>query len=222
MESFDKVWFTSDPHWDHFAITMYCNRPFAVHPSTGLLVRPSEILAYDSCAFDWKDRETWPQISVDDMNRTLIHNWNCVVGERDLVYVLGDLMMGRRQKEMARRLLGQLNGTICLVRGNHDKRADFFYEAGWEHVCDHAVYTPDQGKTMCLLRHYPYYGLPDPRGRVKERPADEPPEDQFDWVFHGHVHTAWKRRGNRVNVGVDVHDFTPVSFEQLMNCPDNS
>ena len=31
----------------------------------------------------------------------------------------------------------------------------------------------------------------------------------------GHIHQAWKHQLNMLNVGVDVHNYRPVSFEKI-------
>lgn len=63
-----------------------------------------------------------PFADVEEMNEALIANWNRVVAKGDTVYHLGDLFLlppVEATKRMAR-----LNGSICLIRGNHDRTAD--------------------------------------------------------------------------------------------------
>ncbi len=68
--------------------------------------------------------------NVDEMNQQLITSWNAVVKETDHVYHLGDLAM-HPQYEKANaeilELVSQLQGTIHLIKGNHDSRAFFRY-----------------------------------------------------------------------------------------------
>ena len=63
-----------------------------------------------------------PFADVDAMNESLIANWNAVVTPKDTVYHLGDLFLTNR--EAAQTIRSRLNGSICLIRGNHDKTAD--------------------------------------------------------------------------------------------------
>ena len=52
------------------------------------------------------------------MNAVLVANWNSVVGPHDIVHVLGDVAMGRREETMP--LVGHLAGHKILYPGNHD------------------------------------------------------------------------------------------------------
>jgi len=61
-----------------------------------------------------------PFSTVEEMNDALIKNWNTVVKPNDIVYHLGDLTLSTRV-ELVDEILGRLNGTIRLVKGNHDK-----------------------------------------------------------------------------------------------------
>lgn len=59
-----------------------------------------------------------PFSDVEDMNKTLISNWNKVVGINDYVFHLGDFSVGGAAEWTS--LLDSLNGRIFLVLGNHD------------------------------------------------------------------------------------------------------
>src|SRR4051812_25435002 len=63
-----------------------------------------------------------PFADVEEMNESLITNWNAVVGENDVVYHLGDIFM--TPLPAAKAIRRQLNGRIRLIRGNHDKVAE--------------------------------------------------------------------------------------------------
>ena len=60
-----------------------------------------------------------PWETVEDMNEGLIERWNECVKKGDTVYHLGDFTLTMRT-ELIDEWLGRLNGTIRLVRGNHD------------------------------------------------------------------------------------------------------
>lgn len=60
-----------------------------------------------------------PFNSVEEMNNTLIHNWNSVVKKSDIVYVLGDFCFGNTER--TNEIFNKLNGKIILIRGNHDR-----------------------------------------------------------------------------------------------------
>ena len=59
-----------------------------------------------------------PFKNVEDMNETLIENWNRVVGQDDIVFHLGDFCMGGSHEWT--KILNRLNGKIYLILGNHD------------------------------------------------------------------------------------------------------
>lgn len=58
-----------------------------------------------------------PFSSLEEMKQTIINNWNSVVTNKDIVYVLGDMFWNNNE---AIEVLHQLNGSICLIKGNHD------------------------------------------------------------------------------------------------------
>lgn len=60
-----------------------------------------------------------PFSSAEEMNESLIKNWNQVVKPKDTVYHLGDVSFGSYQK--TKTLLRRLNGNIHIIWGNHDK-----------------------------------------------------------------------------------------------------
>jgi len=57
-----------------------------------------------------------PFNSVSEMNEFMIKKWNEKVGDNDIVLHLGDFAFKGRAREIRNRL----NGTIILIRGNHD------------------------------------------------------------------------------------------------------
>lgn len=71
-----------------------------------------------------------PFDTVEEMNETIIHNWNAVVGVKDMVFVLGDAVINRS----ALPLLGRLQGRKQLVMGNHDSFRTAEYLQYFENV----------------------------------------------------------------------------------------
>lgn len=176
------TFFTADLHLGHARIIELCNRPFR---------------------------------DVEHMNQELVANWNAHVKHNDLVYILGDLAMGTIEESL--QLVKTLNGSKFLVPGNHDrvwpdyhrkgvKPADVIrYTAAGLIILDPiTIYRNDW-----ILCHFPDTGDSQEEDRYDLwRPA-RPDEGQL--LIHGHVHNAWKVRGNRINVGVDVWDYAPVA-----------
>ena len=64
---------------------------------------------------DYCDR---PFNSVEEMNSTLIKNWNKTVTNNDIVIHLGDVGLGPKEKIAP--IVQSLKGRKILVMGNHD------------------------------------------------------------------------------------------------------
>ena len=60
-----------------------------------------------------------PFASLDEMNETLIENWNKVVSLEDTVYILGDFAYC--SKTSVEDFLKRLNGEKHLISGNHER-----------------------------------------------------------------------------------------------------
>lgn len=147
-----------------------------------------------------------PFSSVEEMNETLISNYNNVVSQEDTVYFLGDVIFGGTTK--ARAIIERLNGEKHLIIGNHDvvNRAEKWLKLGFKT----AVHSMKLGNFN--LSHFPYAGF-----EADERHFEHRLKDEGDWLFHGHVHQHWKQKDRMINVGVDIWDFYPVSLPDLLD-----
>jgi len=137
-----------------------------------------------------------PFANVAEMDAALIARWNAVVGADDTVWHLGDV--ARRAQDVAS-LLDRLNGTKHLLRGNNDPDGTLA-ASGWASVSDYRELTLD-GSAL-ILCHYPFRSW-----NGQHRGAID---------LHGHSHGRLKRIPRQFDVGVDVHDFTPVTLETLL------
>lgn len=61
-----------------------------------------------------------PFTSVEEMNETIVSNWNDSVRSNDTVYILGDVAFGPAKEAVS--ILDRLNGKKILIVGNHDNR----------------------------------------------------------------------------------------------------
>ncbi len=138
---------------------------------------------------------TRPFASAQLMDRILIANYRQVVKDEDTVYDLGDLTLaGVQHKSYVERILSQLPGRKIFIMGNHDKHQAFVYiELGFE-----SVHTSLEVEEFILI-HDPAASIMCP--------------DRM--CLTGHVHTLYLRLKNCYNVGVDVHNFRPVSIEEV-------
>lgn len=157
------------------------------------------------------------------MNYDIIARWNSVVGPDDVVWVLGDVVMGGWRKNLS--MVAQLNGTKHLVFGNHDKpfgkkpvpaaeRSLEYMEAGFASVRGGTVgiRLGDRGEYPAIMGHFPYSG--DSRNEG-DRYKESRPLDQGQWLLCGHVHDAWRQKGRQVNVGLDAWGGFPVALESV-------
>lgn len=140
-----------------------------------------------------------PFASVEEMDATLIARWNARVTPKDTVYLIGDVAMGPREALAGYRKA--LQGRIFLVRGNHDRSETAMEAAGFDVVGD-AVLGEFDGRQL-VLRHKPDL-------------TDEWKKGGVALHLCGHVHRAWARRGDIINVGVDVRDFEPKTLAELL------
>lgn len=66
-----------------------------------------------------------PFNSIEEMNSTIIKNWNETVSNRDVVIHLGDVGLG--SKQYISNIIKQLNGKKILIMGNHDNWSEQTY-----------------------------------------------------------------------------------------------
>ena len=140
------------------------------------------------------------------MNEILIKNWNSVVREEDTVYVLGDFIMGAA--DTVKTLIARLNGTIKLIRGNHDTAAKLkiYRELGIE--IKEIDYISYKGRFF-ILCHFPI-ASPEFIEMVRR--------DNSEVVsLYGHLHSNAPKGyvDGTYHIGVDTNNLTPISIEQI-------
>jgi len=142
-----------------------------------------------------------PFETVDEMNNEIIKRWNKTVSNDDTVYVVGDVFLCGSQK--GTEIVKQLNGRKILIKGNHDSSVSKMLKSGFDEV------------------HYALdYQLPDDRRVfICHYPMPHDLVANYDLQIHGHIHTGRPISGKRVNVCVDMWDFTPVSVEKISQLP---
>lgn len=136
-----------------------------------------------------------PFNNADEMDEALIRNWNNVVGKDDHIYVLGDFTMRSKPSNYLRRL----NGFKHLVQGNHDDRPST--DDGWTSI--HKLHRIKvQGQDIVLCHYAMVVWDQSHRG---------------SWQLYGHSHGTLpdNKASLSFDVGVDCHNYTPLSFEQV-------
>ena len=149
---------------------------------------------------------------INEMNETLVANWNSVVKPEDTIYVVGDFFMGPLTS--IEPILSRLHGRIILVRGNHDTepRINLYRQHGIE-VKDIA-YINYKGKFFTLC-HFPY----DSAEFAKMVSANNE-----ECIFlYGHIHSNAPQGfvNNTYHIGVDTNNLTPISIEQIWRASNN-
>lgn len=90
-----------------------------------------------------------PFETLDEMNETIIRNWNNTVGGDDEVYILGDYAW---KNGAGVEVLKQLKGQKYLILGNHDRvNAELKKEFEWIKEME----TIKDGDKYVVLCHYP-------------------------------------------------------------------
>lgn len=141
-----------------------------------------------------------PFANTYEHDRALIRNWNSVVPVDGTVYHLGDCVWDKR---FGVDILSELHGTICFVKGNHDKAMkgevlELVTNLGQYYEL--TVQDPDN-KQLIVLCHYPLESWNK--------------KHWGSWCLHGHSHGKTPIMKNRIDVGVDVWNYKPVSYNQI-------
>jgi len=143
-----------------------------------------------------------PFANVEEMNDTIVKNWNDTIAKEDLVYFLGDLCFGDQDF-----WLNKLHGRIQWIRGNHDRsigEGRHYYK-----------FLP----VSVLLKYtdIPIVLIHDPDDKSINLFADP------KWVIYGHHHNNYPdvypffdAEKKRVNVSVEMTYYKPTLLTGLM------
>lgn len=165
-----------------------------------------------------------PFIDVDEMDGTLISNWNARVSDDDTVYIIGDLVW---ETADPLKYITRLNGRKTLIAGNHDlkwlKKLGFArqtengvefcgYSEYFNNIAQYVETTVDGiSITMC---HYPM---------LEWRASRKIGSKKLGYLVHGHIHnsddekyTALFVLPHALNAGADINGFAPATFDELV------
>lgn len=139
--------------------------------------------------------ENRPFENVAQMDEELILNWNKVVSEEDMVYVLGDFCAGQKEEY----ILNKLNGAKYLVKGNHDICSNAYYrEVGFTEVYDKPVIL----EGFWILSHEPLYVN-----------TNMPYANIFGHVHGSPLYQTFSKQ--HYCVSVERIGFMPIAFEEI-------
>lgn len=137
-----------------------------------------------------------PFNSVEEMDQTMVNNWNNVVSEHDIVFHLGDF----GNYEVSKRL----NGNIILIFGNYERKESNdinFRKFNFDKIFPNGISVCYDEKGI-NLEHEP--------SRVKYKNIDDKHFNLF-----GHIHKLCMVKSYGLNVSVDCHNFTPIDLDTV-------
>jgi calcineurin-like phosphoesterase family protein len=136
-----------------------------------------------------------PWTTCDEMDTALINNWNNVVSKNDTVYIVGDFAWKNHNHYIM-----ALNGKKILILGNHDKMSQDYLKNFTEvhPILRRNIYNKDV--TFC---HYCMTTWAS--------------SCHGSWHFYGHSHGRIKEFEDsyKMDVGVDVWNYTPISWDVI-------
>ena len=148
-----------------------------------------------------------PFSDVTEMNETLIRNWNSVVNPGDTIYHLGDFGFFKTPNEFEN-VIHQLNGNKVLIYGNHDKQIKTNKKLqklfnSCHSILETKVKLDDEKFDLVLCHFAMRVWNKSHRGAIH---------------CYGHSHGTLQDDPNSLSmdVGVDCHKYTPISFDEVM------
>lgn len=149
-----------------------------------------------------------PFQTLAEMDEALIANWNAVVKKNDTVYIMGDLFF--RNVTSADEYLQRLKGKKHLLIGNHDK--DWMKKTDLPRYFESVERMTEinDGARKITLCHYPMMTW----NHISKG----------SYMIHGHIHnntdadyfSLIRNMPNLLNAGVDVNNYRPVGFNELL------
>lgn len=142
--------------------------------------------------------------SFEEHDKELIKRWNERISNTDTAYFLGDFSWCDHSS-----IIDQLNfKNMVWILGNHDKsvKQSFFSNNREVKVCPYMHVEKVNGHeiTMChySMRRWDkaHYGT---------------------WHLYGHSHGTLEPYGLSLDVGVDAHDYYPLSFDEVKSFMNN-
>lgn len=96
--------------------------------------------------------ENRPFVDINDMDKSLINNWNTVVSDEDRIFMIGDFSF--YAKEKTKEICLSLKGHKILIKGNHDTNSEELYrECGFESVYSYPIILNE----FWIISHEPLY-----------------------------------------------------------------
>ncbi|MFA6860474.1 MAG: hypothetical protein WCR30_03715 [Clostridia bacterium] len=145
-----------------------------------------------------------PFKSINEMDKTIIKNWNETVNDESLVYHLGDFGNFETIKK--------LKGKIVLIVGNHEeKEIETNFGGDFDAFKNHLLKLGfvDVILTGCYIDN-PFFGE---KIYLTHKPLNC---KKSCFNFFGHLHNFCLVKKFGINVGTDNYFFKPASEEELL------
>lgn len=156
--------------------------------------------------------------SIEEHDKALVDNWNELVDAGDTVYVLGDVMLKHGIEDIdfsyGLSVLQKLNGSLVIIRGNHDSVNRIEKYKGCSNVVsagDAALYLnyPEVGSYHFYLSHYPTLISHKKLKSIKAAIIN----------LYGHTHQKerfYQDHPYMYCVCLDAHDMKPVLLDSII------
>ncbi len=145
-----------------------------------------------------------PFKNANEMDETIVKNWNKQIGKSDTIYHLGDFGDFK--------MIDKLNGNIILILGNYEIKdletnfandfslyRKYLISLGFKDVIINGVSIELPGiQEKIYLTHKPL----------------DCKKDMFN--LFGHIHNLSKVKKFGLNVGIDCYNFNPVSTSEML------
>lgn len=172
-----NTWVMADPHFGHANILKFFRRD-GVTP-----LRPYK--------------------TVEEMDETLIRNWNETVSDHDRVYLLGDVAFHPR---VFHRIIPRLKGRVVLVPGNHEPLKMHKYAGLFDDVRGYVI------KKGFIMSHIPIHE--GSLSRWKLNIHGHLHADTVKDMFAGHFLESDDKRYRCVSV--EQTDYRPILLQQVL------
>lgn len=146
-------------------------------------------------------------INMEEMDSFMIKRWNTAVSPADTVYILGDFSFLSSAPPSV--YASALNGRKILIKGNHDPSWLSISSLEYWRMFFDGIYDSGllyAGSRSIFLTHIPKYDI------------------EQNISVCGHIHddggvfyNTFAPAKRLFNAGVDINNFSPVSFSELLH-----
>ena len=144
---------------------------------------------------------TLPKIPQEEQEELILENYRSLVTKRDIVWFLGDIILGNGSKNLE--LIGQLPGDKRLILGNHD--TDRFAKRSGMTV----------EKLLSVFSEV--HGMKSYRYSWRTHAPLHPGELRGKINIHGHCHIHTINDPRYVNVCLEHTNYAPIKYQDIID-----